>query len=168
MPQLPSGKKSGTVPATSPGLAGIPMTDAPPAGNLPKPLVWTGRVMSGLLAVFLAFSAGIKLMHRPEVAETLTGLGWPATAGFPIGLLEATCLVLYLVPRTAILGAVLMTGLLGAAMATHIRVGSPLFSHILLAVHGALRLGWTVAARRQAARAAALAPGRLTPRTGSS
>jgi len=111
------------------------MTDAPPAGNLPKPLVWTGRVMSGLLAVFLAFSAGIKLMHRPEVTETLTGLGWPAAAGFPIGLLEATCLVLYLVPRTAILGAVLMTGLLGAAMATHIRVGSPLYSHILFGLY---------------------------------
>jgi len=111
------------------------MTDAPPAGNLPKPLVWTGRVMSGLLAVFLAFSAGIKLMHRPEVTETLTGLGWPAAAGFPIGLLEATCLILYLVPRTAILGAVLMTGLLGAAMATHIRVGSPLYSHILFGLY---------------------------------
>jgi len=111
------------------------MTDAPPTGNLPKPLVWTGRVMSGLLAVFLAFSAGIKLMHRPEVTETLTGLGWPAAAGFPIGLLEATCLILYLVPRTAILGAVLMTGLLGAAMATHIRVGSPLYSHILFGLY---------------------------------
>ena len=114
------------------------MHDAPPAGNLPKPLVWTGRVMSGLLAVFLAFSAGIKLMHRPEVTETLTGLGWPAAAGFPIGLLEATCLILYLVPRTAILGAVLMTGLLGAAMATHIRVGSPLYSHILFGLYMAL------------------------------
>ena len=114
------------------------MNDAPPARDLPKPLVWTGRILSGLLAAFLAFSAGIKLMHRPEVAETLTGLGWPATAGFPIGLLEATCLVLYLVPRTALLGAVLMTGLLGAAMATHIRVGSPLFSHILFGLYMAL------------------------------
>ena len=111
------------------------MTDAAPAGDLPKSLVWTGRIMSGLLALFLAFSAVIKLIGRPEVAETLTGLGWPASAGFPIGLLEATCVVLYLVPRTAILGAVLMTGLLGAAMATHIRVGSPLYSHVLFGLY---------------------------------
>jgi len=103
--------------------------------NLPAPLIWTGRVMSGLLAAFLAFSAGIKLAHRPEVAETLTGLGWPPSAGFPIGLLEASCAILYLIPRTAVLGAVLMTGLLGAAMATHIRVGSPLFSHILFGLY---------------------------------
>ncbi|MET0291205.1 MAG: DoxX family protein [Steroidobacteraceae bacterium] len=97
--------------------------------------VWTGRVMSGLLAAFLAFSAGIKLIHRPEVAETLVPLGWPADAGFALGVLEATVLVLYLIPRTAVLGAILMTGLLGGAMATHVRVGSPLFSHILFGLY---------------------------------
>jgi hypothetical protein len=126
MPELPSGKKSGY----STG-----MNTASPARDLPLPLVWTGRVMSGLLAVFLAFSAAMKLLHRPEVAESLTGLGWPASAGLPIGLLEAACVILYVIPRTAVLGAVLMTGLLGAAMATHIRVGSPLFSHILFGLY---------------------------------
>ena len=97
--------------------------------------VWTGRAMSWALALFLAFSAIIKLMNRPEVAETLGPLGWPAEAGMPIGLLEATVLVLYLVPRTAVLGAILLTGLLGGAMATHFRVGSPLFSHSLFGLY---------------------------------
>jgi hypothetical protein len=97
--------------------------------------LWTGRVMSGLLAAFLAFSAGIKFLGRPEVAETLASLGWPTGAGLALGVLEAAVLVLYLVPRTAILGAVLMTGLLGGAMATHVRVGSPLFSHILFGLY---------------------------------
>jgi hypothetical protein len=97
--------------------------------------VWTGRVMSGLLAAFLAFSAIIKLIHRPEVAETMTGLGWPADSGFALGLLEAGVLLLYLIPRTAVLGAVLMTGLLGGAMATHVRVDSPLFSHVLFGLY---------------------------------
>ena len=97
--------------------------------------VWTGRVLTGLLAAFLAFDAGIKLLHRPEVAETLTTLGWPADAGFTIGVLEAMILALYLIPRTALLGAVLLTGVLGGAIATHLRVGSPLASHTLFGVY---------------------------------
>jgi hypothetical protein len=97
--------------------------------------VWTGRVMSGLLALFLAFSSIIKLIGRPEVPETLATLGWPTSAGFGLGVLEASVLVLYLIPRTAVLGAVLMTGLLGGAMATHVRVDSPLFSHTLFGLY---------------------------------
>jgi hypothetical protein len=100
--------------------------------------ILAGRVLSGLLAAFLAFSAGLKLVGRPEAAETLTGLGWGAEWVFPIGLLEAVILVLYVVPRTAVLGAVLMTGLLGAAIATHARVGSPLGTHILFGLYMAL------------------------------
>jgi hypothetical protein len=91
--------------------------------------------MSGLLAAFLAFSAGIKFLGRPEVPETLIALGWPPTAGLALGFLEATILVLYLIPRTAVLGAVLMTGLLGGAMATHVRADSPLFSHVLFGLY---------------------------------
>lgn len=62
-------------------------------------------------------------------------LGWPSGYAFMIGLIELTCLVLYLIPRTSLLGAVLMMGLLGGAMATQIRVGNPLFSHILFSLY---------------------------------
>jgi hypothetical protein len=98
-------------------------------------LAWVGRVMSALVILMLVFSGGIKLAGRPEVATTLASLGWPATAGVPIGILELTIAVLYALPRTAVLGAVLLTGLLGAAMATHIRVDSPLFSHVLFGLY---------------------------------
>jgi hypothetical protein len=111
------------------------MSDTRFTAPWPKSLLWTGRIMSGLLAAFLAFSGIIKLIGRPEVATTLTELGWPTKAALPIGLLEVALVVLYLVPRTAILGAVLMTGLLGAAIATHTRIGSPLYSHILFGLY---------------------------------
>jgi hypothetical protein len=69
------------------------------------------------------------------VDETMAQLGWPAGYGLMIGLIELTCLVLYLIPRTSLLGAVLMMGLLGGAMATQIRIGNPLFSHILFSIY---------------------------------
>jgi hypothetical protein len=96
---------------------------------------YSGRVISGLLAAFLAFSAGIKLAGHPSGPETLAALGWPPESAPWLGLLEAAILVLYLVPRTAILGALLLTGLLGGAMATHVRADSPLFSHVLFGFH---------------------------------
>lgn len=105
------------------------------SGQLAGSLVWVGRVMSAMVILMLLFSGGIKVAGRPEVATTLTSLGWPVTAGVPIGILELTIALLYALPRTATLGAVLMTGLLGAAMATHIRVDSPLFSHVLFGLY---------------------------------
>jgi hypothetical protein len=98
-------------------------------------MIWTGRVMSGLLVAFLAFDTVIKLIRLPIVAETMVGLGWPPESGFALGVLEAAILILYVIPRTSVLGAVLMTGLLGGAMATHIRIGSPLFSHVLFGLY---------------------------------
>ena len=101
--------------------------------------VWTGRVLTGLFALFmLGASIAPKLLGMSVAAETLTALGWPAGYVLMIGLFELTFLVLYLVPRTSVLGAVLMTALLGGAMATHIRVGSPLFSHVLFSIYLAL------------------------------
>ena len=97
--------------------------------------VRTGWILSGLLAAFLAFSAGIKFTGHSSVAETLNTLGWPADAGLALGILEAAILVLYVIPRTAVFGAVLLTGLLGGAMATHVRADSPLFSHILFGLY---------------------------------
>jgi len=97
--------------------------------------VWIGRVLTGLSAAFLLFSGGIKLAAHPSVAETMGSLGWPTRYSLAIGVLEVSIAVLYLIPRTALLGLVLMTGLLGGAMATHVRVGSPLFSHILFGLY---------------------------------
>ena len=109
-----------------------------PAASTPA-LVWTGRTLTALFALFM-FGASIapKLLGMLVAAETISALGWSPDKVLMIGLFELTFVVLYLVPRTAVLGAVLMTALLGGAMATHIRVGSPLFSHTLFSIYLAL------------------------------
>lgn len=102
----------------------------------PPAMFRTGRVMTGLFALFMAgASIAPKLLGMPVVDETLAQLGWPAGHGLAIGILELVLLVLYLVPRTSVLGAVLTTALLGGAMATQIRAGNPLFSHVLFGVY---------------------------------
>src|SRR5690348_56506 len=101
-----------------------------------RPMIWTGRVLTGLVTVFmLGASIAPKFMGMPIAEETMQQLGWPPGYVFSIGVVEFVCLALYLYPRTNLLGAVLFTGLLGGAMATHIRAGSPLFSHILFSVY---------------------------------
>ncbi|MFM9849880.1 MAG: DoxX family protein [Hyphomicrobiaceae bacterium] len=98
--------------------------------------LWTGRTLTGLFALFmLGASITPKLLHMPIAEETMAQLGWPAGFAFMIGLIELGCLILYLIPRTSVLGAVLMMALLGGAMATQIRAGSPLFSHILFSIY---------------------------------
>ena len=97
---------------------------------------WVGRVLTGLFALFmLGASIAPKLLGMPVAEETMAQLGWPAGFSFMIGLVGLTCLVLYLIPRTSLLGAVLMMGLLGGAMATQIRAQSPLFSHVLFSIY---------------------------------
>ena len=99
-------------------------------------MLWTGRILTGLFALFLlGASITPKLLHLPVAEETMAQLGWPPGYAFMIGLIELACLVLYLIPRTSSLGAVLMMGLLGGAMATQIRAGNPLFSHILFSLY---------------------------------
>ncbi|MEQ8207095.1 MAG: DoxX family protein [Woeseia sp.] len=97
---------------------------------------WTGNVLTGLFAAFILMaSVAPKLLGADVATDTMISLGWPAEYTLMIGLVEFVLLVLYLIPRTSVLGAVLMMGLLGGAMATQIRVGSPLFSHILFSVY---------------------------------
>jgi hypothetical protein len=87
-------------------------------------MIWTGRGLSGLVALLMFLSASMKLSHAPQVVETWVGkFGFPETALTGIGLLEIACVVVYLVPRTAVFGAVLLAGYLGGAVATHVRVG---------------------------------------------
>ncbi len=99
-------------------------------------MLWTGRFLTGLFALFmLGASITPKLFQMPVAEETLAQLGWPSGYAFLIGLIELACLMLYLIPRTSVLGAVLMMGLLGGATATQIRAESPLFSHILFSLY---------------------------------
>lgn len=99
----------------------------------------TGWVLTGLFSLFM-FGASIapKLLGMPIAAETMQQLGWPPGYVLAIGILELTLLVLYLIPRTNLLGAILFMALFGGAMATHIRVGNPLFSHVLFSIYLAL------------------------------
>jgi DoxX-like protein len=102
-------------------------------------LIWTGRVLSGLFALFmLGASVAPKLLGMPVAEETMAQLGWPPGYAVFIGIVELTCVVLYLIPRTSVLGAVLTMALLGGAMATQMRVGSPLFTHTLFSIYLAL------------------------------
>lgn len=98
--------------------------------------VWVGRVLTGLFALFiLGASVAPKLMGMAVAEETMAALGWPPGYVTMIGVIELSCLALYLFPRTSFLGAVLFTGLLGGAMATQIRAESPLFSHVLFSLY---------------------------------
>ena len=111
-------------------------TLASPPASATSASVWTGRVLTALFALFmLGASIAPKLLGMAVAAETIEPLGWSADYVLMIGLFELTFVLLYLYPRTAVLGAVLMTALLGGAMATHIRVGSPLFSHTLFGIY---------------------------------
>jgi uncharacterized membrane protein (DUF485 family) len=95
-----------------------------------------GYALSGLFVLFiLGASATPKLLGMPIAEETMAVLGWPAGYAFSLGVLELVLTLLYIYRRTSVLGAVLWMGMLGGAMATHIRVGSPLFSHVLFSVY---------------------------------
>ena len=110
------------------------MTDTTPN----KGQLIAGRVLSGLVILFLLFDAGLKLV-APEVAIKYSppGLGWPLEVGtmYTLGLLLLIPTLLYIWPRTAVIGAILITGYLGGAIATHLRIGSPLFSHRLFGAY---------------------------------
>jgi len=88
---------------------------------------WTGYILSALPSLLIAFSAAMKLARAPGLAESFDHLGWPVGYALGLGLLELACMIVYLIPRTAVLGAILLTGYLGGATATHVRVGDPTF-----------------------------------------
>jgi len=102
-----------------------------------KSALWSGRVVSGLVIVFLLFDGAIKLVPWPVVTETMDRMGYGSseTLARSLGLITLVCTVLYAVPPTSILGAILLTGYLGGAIASHVRIGSPLFSHVLFGLY---------------------------------
>lgn len=100
-----------------------------------KGAVWTGRVLSTLVALFLCFDAIYKFTKAAPVVEAFSHLGLPLGLANPIAIVLLVCVLLYAIPRTAILGAILLTGYLGGAVLTHLRVGDPLASHALFPVY---------------------------------
>src|SRR5258708_13019587 len=98
-----------------------------------KTMLRAGWTMSGVVVLFLLFDGVSKLMLIAPVVEATTQIGYPVDLVRPIGIIGLVCAVLYAVPRTATLGAILLTGLLGGAIATTIRIEKPLFSHVLSA-----------------------------------
>ena len=88
-------------------------------------MLWMGRILTALVALFLIFDASVKLVKAPSAVQATIQLGYPANTVFPIGLVLLISLVCYLIPRTSILGAILLTGYLGGATATMVRVADP-------------------------------------------
>ena len=97
--------------------------------------VIVGRIITGLVALFLAFDAGIKLVRASVAVEGSAPLGFSPDQVFVIGVIGAVCLVLYLIPRVAPIGAVLWTGYLGGAIVTHFRLDNPLLTHTLFPIY---------------------------------
>lgn len=130
---------------SSPSPDSAPQASAPPreddgpgkAGSA------VGAVMSGLVITFMLFDAGLKLVPLNVVIETTAALGYPPSAGLArgLGFVALTCTALYAFPRTAVLGAILLTAYMGGTVATHLRVGSPIFTHMLFGVYLAV-LAW--------------------------
>ena len=103
--------------------------------SAPATALWTGRAMTGLVGLFLTFDGTIKVLDLPIVRETMVQLGYSPSLDRGLGVMILTLTALYLFPRTAVLGAVLLTGLYGGAIATQLRVGAPIASHLLFGVY---------------------------------
>ena len=97
-----------------------------------------GRILSALAILFLLFDTAIKLLRLAPAVEGTIELGYPGSAVLTIGIIELVCLALYVIPRTSILGAILFTGYLGGAIATHLRLGNPLATHVLFPIYVAV------------------------------
>ena len=97
--------------------------------------LWTGRVIAGLIALFMLMDAAMKFAKPAPVAEAFVRTGWPIDLSVPLGVILLTSVVLYLIPRTAVLGAILLSAYFGGAVATNLRLHEPLFSHTLFPVY---------------------------------
>lgn len=107
-------------------------------GTISNGAIWTGRVLSGLAIVFLLFDGAIKLVPLDIVITTSQQLGIPTELARTLGVLTLACTILYAIPRTSVLGAILLTAYMGGAIYTHVRAGSPLFTHTLFGVYLAM------------------------------
>ena len=110
-----------------------------PAARFASPKsVIAGRVMSGIISALLILDGTVKLLQVKAVVEGSAQLGYPVEVMPAIGVTLLACVALYMIPRTSVFGALLLTGYLGGAIATHVRVQNPLFSHILFPIYVAI------------------------------
>jgi DoxX-like family len=106
-----------------------------------KKMLWVGRILSAIPVLFLVFDGVAKLIKPASVVEATVRLGYPESIIRGLGILSLVCTVVYAVPRTSVLGAILLTGYLGGASATHVRIGAPLFPMLFPSLVGALICG---------------------------
>ncbi len=106
-----------------------------------KKTLWAGRILSALPALFLLVDAIMKLVKPAPIVTATVALGYPESVILPLGIVLLICTVLYLIPRTAVLGAILLTGYLGGAVATHVRIGSGAFPLVFPVILGTLLWG---------------------------
>jgi hypothetical protein len=99
----------------------------PIASPVSKTALWTGRVMSALPVLLVLFGSVVKLMKTASVLEAFARAGLPERLIIPVGVIELVCVIVYVIPQTAVLGAILMTGLLGGATLTNLRIGDPTY-----------------------------------------
>lgn len=116
------------------------MTTYAPPNTVSTRRLWTGRVLSGLGALFMLFDGVIHILKITPVVDAFAQLGFPLGTSRALGVIEIVCVAIYLVPATSVLGAILLTGYLGGAIATQVRVSAPLFSTTLFPVYVALFL----------------------------
>ena len=114
------------------------------AAPVSKAMLWTGYIMSAIPSLFLLMDGGMKLAKPGFVVEKTVELGYPESIIFGLGIVLLACTVAYLIPTTSVLGAILLTGYLGGAVATHVRVDDPLFSVFFPVIVGALLWGGLV------------------------
>jgi len=111
------------------------MQPSAPTPPISKRRLWTGRILSGFAVLFLVFDAVVKFTKIAPVVDAFAQLGYPIGLAPTIGSIALICVVLYVIPRTSIFGAILLTGYLGGAIASQLRIGSPLFSHVLFPIY---------------------------------
>ena len=105
-----------------------------PVASGSKAMLWTGRVISALPVLGLLMSGVMKFTNSPQLTEGMAKLGWPANLAIPLGITELACTILYIIPQTSVLGAILLTGYLGGATATHVRIGDNFVAPIIMGV----------------------------------
>ena len=120
------------------------MQSATQTVRVSKKRLWAGRIMSALPALFLLVDGAMKLVKPELVVKATVELGYAETVILPLGVVLLACTIIYLIPRTAVLGAILLTGYLGGAVATHVRAGHGLFEILFPVVLGALLWGGLV------------------------
>ncbi|MGD9723495.1 MAG: DoxX family protein [Pirellulales bacterium] len=107
------------------------MISTPQSAGVSKAAFWSGWAITGLVVLMLTFSASMKLSQAQPVLEEFARLGYASNAALAIGIVEIICAVIYLIPQTAVLGAILLTGYLGGAVATHVRISDPFYGPVI-------------------------------------